>query len=106
MAIEINGHSSSQLTGAGEGKAVQQSRSRTSDGKENNIGANSQQDVLSLTDTAALLQTLQQKITDIPVVNDQKVAAIRQQIANGNYQIDAGRVATKMMAFERALSNG
>jgi len=104
MAIEINGHTSSQLTGTGEGKAIQQSR--TSNGKENNIGISSQQDVLSLTDTAALLQKLQQKIADLPVVNDQKVAAIRQQIANGNYQIDAGRVATKMMAFERALSNG
>ena len=106
MAIEINGQSNTQLVGAREGKTVQQTQDVRNGNKGDNNGAASHEDVLSLTDTATLLQTLQQKVADIPVVNDQKVAAIQQKIADGSYQIDASRVAEKLMDFENTLSNG
>jgi flagellar biosynthesis anti-sigma factor FlgM len=37
------------------------------------------------------------------VVNADKVAAVKQAISSGNYKIDAGRVAGKLLKYERGL---
>ena len=50
-------------------------------------------------------QTLIQMETDRePPVDDAKVAALRNAIAKGEYQVDSQRVAKKMFGLEMALS--
>ncbi len=38
-----------------------------------------------------------------PPVDEAKVAALRKAVANGEYQVDSGRIARKMSDFEEAL---
>jgi negative regulator of flagellin synthesis FlgM len=46
------------------------------------------------------LETKQQK----PPIDEAKVAALRKAIAQGDYQIDSGRLARKLADFESSLS--
>lgn len=61
------------------------------------------QDTVKLTEQAQSLSSLQQKITDAPDTDDNKVANIKAAIANGDYKINSNRIAGKMLAQENAL---
>ncbi len=60
-------------------------------------------DTVTLTNSARSLQKIEEAVAKAPVVNASKVAAVKQAINSGNYQIDAGRVADKLLQFERGL---
>jgi negative regulator of flagellin synthesis FlgM len=49
------------------------------------------------------LNRLQQKISDAPDTDDNKIANIKAAIANGDYKINSDRIAGKMLAQENAL---
>jgi len=56
---------------------------------------NASQDIKSAVSTGA----------PVPVINEDRVAAIKSAIQSGNYKADAGRVAEKMLKFEAKLPN-
>jgi negative regulator of flagellin synthesis FlgM len=60
-------------------------------------------DHLTLTNSARTLQKIEETLGKTPVVNAQKVAAVKQSISAGTYQIDSGRVANKLLQFESGL---
>jgi negative regulator of flagellin synthesis FlgM len=60
-------------------------------------------DHLTLTSAAQSLQKLSEAVAKAPVVNASKVASIKQAVSDGTYQIDAGRVAGKLLDFENGL---
>ena len=60
-------------------------------------------DTVTLTDSARSLQKIEEAVAKAPVVNASKVAALKQAIHSGTYQVDAGRVAEKLLQFERGL---
>jgi negative regulator of flagellin synthesis FlgM len=60
-------------------------------------------DTVTLTSSARSLQKIEEAIAKAPVVNASKVAAVKNSIQSGTYQIDAGRVADKLLQFERGL---
>jgi len=60
-------------------------------------------DQVTLTDSARSLQRLEQAVAKTPVVNAPKVAAVKQAISAGTYKVDSGRVAGKLINFERGL---
>ena len=60
-------------------------------------------DTVTLTSSARSLQKIEEAVAKTPVVNTAKVASIKQAINSGNYQVDAGRVADKLLQFERGL---
>jgi negative regulator of flagellin synthesis FlgM len=60
-------------------------------------------DQVTLTSSARSLQRIEETIANTPVVNTDKVAAVKQQLSSGTYQIDSGRVAGKLLQFERGL---
>jgi negative regulator of flagellin synthesis FlgM len=60
-------------------------------------------DHLTLTDSARSLQKIEEAIAKAPVVDTAKVAAVKQALSAGTYQIDAGRVADGLLQFERGL---
>ncbi len=60
-------------------------------------------DQVTLTSSARSLQKIEETIANTPVVNTQKVAAVKQQLNSGAYQIDSGRVAGKLLQFESGL---
>jgi negative regulator of flagellin synthesis FlgM len=60
-------------------------------------------DQVTLTSSARSLQKIEQTIAKTPVVNTTKVAAVKQAISSGTYQVDSGRVADKLLQFESGL---
>lgn len=60
-------------------------------------------DHLTLTDSARSLQKIGEAIAKAPVVDTAKVAAVKQAVSSGTYQVDAGRVADGLIRFERGL---
>jgi negative regulator of flagellin synthesis FlgM len=65
--------------------------------------ASSTADTVTFTGPALALQKLSEAVAKAPVVNTQKVAAVKQSVQNGTYQVDAGRVADKLLEFESGL---
>ena len=65
--------------------------------------ASSTADTVTFTGPALALQKLSEAVAKAPVVNTQKVASVKQSVQNGTYQVDAGRVADKLLEFERGL---
>lgn len=60
-------------------------------------------DHVTLTDSARALQKIEEAVAKAPVVNTQKVAAVKQAVTSGTYKVDGPRVADKLLQFERGL---
>jgi len=70
---------------------------------ETNSSAALPVDQVTLTSSARSLQKIEEVIAQTPVVNSSKVAAVKQAISSGTYQVDSGRVADKLLQFESGL---
>ncbi len=57
-------------------------------------------DRVTLTPQAQRLKELEGQVSRLPVVDQTKVERIRNEIAQGTYQMDPQRVAEKMLQFE------
>lgn len=55
---------------------------------------------VQLSKDARQLQSVTQRLADMPSVNSDKVAQLKQAIADGSYQIDNERVASKILSLE------
>lgn len=66
-------------------------------------GANSTADSVQITDTASHLVTAEQALSELPVVNQGKVAEITDALAAGTYEISPDRIANQLLLFERLL---
>jgi negative regulator of flagellin synthesis FlgM len=60
-------------------------------------------DQLTLTSSARSLQKIEDAIAQAPVVNSSKVAAVKQAISSGTYQVNSSSVADKLLQFESGL---
>lgn len=60
-------------------------------------------DSVQLTDTAVRLSELAAEVSAAEGVDIARVEAIRQQIADGSYTVDADRVADALMTMEKEL---
>lgn len=56
-----------------------------------------------ITDQARTLAALEQTVNSLPVVNEAKVARIRQAIEDGSYQVVPERIADKLLRMDRDL---
>ncbi len=66
-------------------------------------GASAPTDQVTSTGSARTLQKIADAIAATPAVDAAKVASIKQSIQNGSYSIDARRVASQMLRFERGM---
>ena len=103
MSIEINGSQGRPPAEVGDTrKATEQSAKASTSSSPPPSGSSS--DKLSLTSTAVQLRALEDQITELPVVNTQRVEEVQRSLATGSFQIDPARVADKMLQFEAGLS--
>jgi negative regulator of flagellin synthesis FlgM len=58
-------------------------------------------DQVSITPAGLALAKLQELVQSTPVVDSERVAALKDAIANGSYEIDDQRVADRLLRFER-----
>ncbi|PHS32997.1 MAG: flagellar biosynthesis anti-sigma factor FlgM [Methylophaga sp.] len=60
-------------------------------------------DTVSLTNEATQLQSIQKTLEDTPIVNSERVEALRAAIAEGSYTVDAVELAQNIIDFETEL---
>lgn len=100
MAINnINGFSNGVTSKTTNSKAAKQESSASST-SSSSVGA---QDTVKLTAQAQSLSKLEQKITDAPDTDKNKIASIKAAIENGEYKINPDRLAGKLLSQESAL---
>jgi len=102
MSIKIKG-SPNKLQRASESK-VSSSGKKTSTTPSKSKG-NATSDSVDLTDTASKLQQIEQSLADIPIVDNSRVEAVTQSIADGQYQIDNEKVADRIIKSENEINS-
>jgi len=68
-------------------------------------GPSSTSDTVSLSDNAVQLGKLDNSAVATPVVDTKRVEQIKQAISDGSYEVDAKKVADKLMQFESILKS-
>jgi negative regulator of flagellin synthesis FlgM len=58
-------------------------------------------DTVSITATALLMSKLEEIVQATPVVDSERVAALKDAIASGTYEIDDRRIADRLLKLER-----
>ncbi|WP_126453729.1 flagellar biosynthesis anti-sigma factor FlgM [Sulfuriflexus mobilis] len=104
MAIEITGQNSNNtiLNNRTERPEANVSRDEASNDQQE-TGRPSTADTVSLTNASAQLRSLENTLAELPVVDTQRVESIKQALADGSYQVDAQRVADKLIDLEQGL---
>jgi negative regulator of flagellin synthesis FlgM len=102
---KISGFSTAEQIAPVKGSNSSAAVADKSQGEGSGSAASSSQagDHVTLTDSARSLHQIEQAVAKAPVVDTQKVAAVKQAIGSGTYQIDAGRIAGKLLQFESGL---
>lgn len=57
-------------------------------------------DRVTLTNTASRLKDIEEQLSNTSSVDNARVAEVQSAISNGEYNVDADRIADKMLAFE------
>ena len=99
MANKISGIDGRPVQ-VGGGAPVSRVRDTTDGRKPETTNSPSNIDV---SDTARTLAALEAQIGTLPVVNENRVEAVRRALDEGRYHVDAQRVADKMLRFEGDL---
>ena len=99
---EINNIKTTAQSGLNSAR-INEGGSRDGDKSQSVQAVSSKSDTVSLTGEATQLQSLQKTIEDTPVVNSERVAALRAAIADGSYTVDAGELAQNIVDFETQL---
>lgn len=61
-------------------------------------------DTVELTQNAQLLQRLDKTLNEVSAVDSRRIDAVREAIQNGEYVVDADKIADAMLRFDRDLS--
>lgn len=99
MSIDINGISSARMHAPADESQVKQQPANTETGKSSTA------DTVSISDNAAQLGKLGNAVDTTPVVDMQRVEQVKQAISDGTYEVDATKVADKLMQFESILKS-
>ena len=101
MPIEIPGKPASNIRVIDNSAAASRTRSPDIDAQHGSTRPVA--DTVSLTDTAAHLRRLENKLAALPVVDIPRTESIKQALADGRYVVDPTRVADKLLRFESML---
>ena len=105
VADKIHGFNATDATAPVKGSSGGAPVADKNQGAAASAAANSapSADHVTLTGSARFLQKLGAAVASAPVVNEAKVATVKQAVQSGSYKVDAARVADKILNFERGL---
>ena len=103
MTEKISGFAPAEAVAAVKGSGSNAAATEKSQVEGSAQSPASSQDQVTLTDSARSLQKIEEAVSKTPVVNSDKVAAVKQSLSAGTYQIDSRRVADKLLNFERGM---
>ena len=104
MAVDIKGPGPNQNSvnqSRTQGVSGERSRAAASEGGGEN--RNEQVDTVELSAEVQALQNVEARIRDLPEVDEARVESIRNAIAEGRFEVDADRIAARLLSLERAL---
>ena len=101
MSIDISKLQSGTVGTAGTGKQNGDVKVKPNAGESGQVAA--QDDTVSLTSTGTTMQALEDKVSEAPVVNQERIEAIRDALQKGEYPFNPQRIAEKMIDMERLL---
>lgn len=93
------GRTSNAQSGA-RNEAVGAKNSGDSSVSNNSAETSKSGESVHLSPEAQQLQSIGEKLNELPSVDKERVAQIKQAIADGSYKVDAQRVAGKLLNFE------
>jgi len=104
MGIEVN---SIPTKGVGSSAGGTDVISTTTDKAQSNGKSTGQTltDLVTITPSAANLQAAERSMKAVPVIDVERVEQIRNAIKNGEYEIDAAKIADKFISLESSLYN-
>lgn len=104
MVIDFNGANggtrTSQQAGAASSKRESSATDANAPAKPAASPAQQADTAVRLSDQALQMQEAENRLRDLPEVDNERVASIRQAIADGTYKIDSGRIADRLLSFE------
>ena len=105
MTSKIDGYKSSQpiLSSNTKGAKAAIADKSSGDARSSEAAEAGGADQLTLTQSARSLQKIAAAVANAPVVDANKVESVKLAINSGTYNIDAGRIADKILQFERLL---
>ena len=104
MTAKISGISIAEPVAPAKGSGSNSVVAGKSQGEGSAAAAAAQStDHVTLTESARSMQKIEEAVAKTPVVNADKVAAVKHAISSGTYKIDAGRIAGKLLKYERGL---
>lgn len=104
MTININNLSNNNQVKQKLEQQVQTKQQATETASNSQKAKQAPQDFVSITPQAKQMTELQKKANDAPVINQKKIAELKNAIASGNYKINPEKLAASIANFEFGLS--
>ncbi len=102
MGIEIGSTPNIGVNDAGDTKRTETEKQQQT-ATEKSSSSPAATDSVQLTQSGKQLSELANRLDKIPSVDSERVEAIKKAIADGSYEIDAERIASKLTNFESLL---
>jgi negative regulator of flagellin synthesis FlgM len=107
MEIDNNRIASLVTHTRGQGASVdKQHNDNSKAGGERSSPSASSTDRVSLTGEARQLKELESGLASRPVVDSQRVEAVRSAVESGTFKVNPERIAEKLISLEQALTGG
>ncbi|QEY59278.1 flagellar biosynthesis anti-sigma factor FlgM [Pseudomonas sp. C27(2019)] len=108
MAIDFNNPNNAGLSKPRTASSLSSAQTNAQDSAQKSVLEQSNKpgssgESVQLSKNARQLQSVSEKIASMPSVNSEKVAQLKQAIAEGSYQVDSQRVASKLLGLEAQL---
>jgi negative regulator of flagellin synthesis FlgM len=85
------------------GRSPSRTESKTAERSDSASEAKNSRDSVSLSQQGKAMGQLHQSMASEPSFDSAKVAAIKEAIANGSYQVDPEKLADNMIKYEKEL---
>ena len=104
MTEKINGQGFRPADTAGARRS-DAAKATSSQGEARAEGADksSSADTVNITQSGLLMAKLEEVVQSTPIVDTERVAALKEALASGTYEIDDQRIADRLLRLEREL---